>query len=113
MAPVLAQGAMAPSRRLRVLSGTTSSASNFSSVPRPSQVGQAPKGLLKEKSRGSISSMVKPETGQAKRSEKMIRSWVSFLLLLALSLRSLRLGKRLVGKLGNGQAVSQLQRGFE
>ena len=29
--------------------------------------------------------MVKPETGQANRSEKMIRSWVSFFDLLALS----------------------------
>src|SRR5687768_11866978 len=38
----------------------------------PPQVGQAPKGLLKEKSLGSISGMVKPETGQAKRCEKVI-----------------------------------------
>jgi hypothetical protein len=38
-------------------------------VPSPSQVGQAPKGLLNENSRGSISSMVKPETGQANFSE--------------------------------------------
>ena len=46
-------------------------------MPSPSQAGQAPKGLLKENSRGSISSMVKPETGQANFSEKMMRSWVS------------------------------------
>jgi hypothetical protein len=43
----------------------TSSGSIFSSKPRPSQVGQAPNGLLNENSRGSISGMVKPETGQA------------------------------------------------
>jgi hypothetical protein len=46
-------------------------------VPRPSQDGQAPKGLLKENRRGSISSMVKPETGQAKRAEKVWRSPLS------------------------------------
>jgi hypothetical protein len=40
----------------------------------PPQVGQAPKGLLKEKSLGSISGMVKPETGQAKRCEKVRRA---------------------------------------
>ena len=37
----------------------------------PSQWGHAPKGLLKEKSRGSISSMVKPETGHANLEEKV------------------------------------------
>ena len=46
-------------------------------MPRPSQLGQAPKGLLKEKSRGSISSMVKPETGQANLAEKVVRSPLS------------------------------------
>ena len=34
---------------------------------------QAPEGELNENSRGSISGMVKPETGQANFSEKMIR----------------------------------------
>jgi hypothetical protein len=52
-------------------------------VPRPSQVGQAPCGLLNENSRGSISEMVKPETGQANFSENSMRSWVSFNDLLA------------------------------
>src|SRR5262245_59347866 len=61
-------------------SGTTSSASKRISFPRPSHLGQAPAGALKEKRRGSTSSMVKPETGQAKRAEKVMRSWVSFLL---------------------------------
>ena len=63
--------------------GTTSSGSNCNSVPRPSHVGQAPAGALNENSRGSISSMVKPETGQAKRAEKVTRSCVSFFDLLA------------------------------
>ena len=43
-------------------------------TPSPSQAGQAPCGELKEKSRGSISSMVKPETGQANLAEKISRS---------------------------------------
>ena len=34
-------------------------------------MGQAPKGLLNENRRGSISEMVKPETGQANFSEKI------------------------------------------
>jgi hypothetical protein len=42
-------------------------------VPSPSQTGQAPNGLLNENSRGSISGMVKPETGQANFSEKISR----------------------------------------
>jgi hypothetical protein len=37
----------------------------------------APIGLLKEKILGSSSSIVKPETGQAKFSEKIISSFVS------------------------------------
>ncbi|MNE25368.1 hypothetical protein D3C80_1186970 [compost metagenome] len=51
----------------------TRSASKASLTPSPSQVGQAPKGLLNENSRGSISLMVKPETGQANFSEKTMR----------------------------------------
>src|SRR3546814_17367553 len=43
-------------------------------MPRPSQAGQAPKGLLNENRRGSIPSMVKPETGQANLAEKVVRS---------------------------------------
>src|SRR3954453_17340728 len=39
----------------------------------PPQAGQAPNGLLNENSRGSISGMVKPDTGQAKRCEKVRR----------------------------------------
>src|SRR5260370_14975758 len=42
----------------------------------PPQAGQAPNGLLKENSRGSISEIVKPETGQANFSENVMR-WAS------------------------------------
>ena len=45
--------------------GDDQSSSNTSFSPRPSQAGQAPWGALKLNSRGSISAMVKPETGQA------------------------------------------------
>ena len=41
----------------------------FGPGPSPSQAGQAPRGELKENSRGSISAMVKPLTGQANFSE--------------------------------------------
>ncbi len=44
------------------------------SRPRPPHSGQAPNGLLNENSRGSISGMVKPDTGQANFSEKISRS---------------------------------------
>ena len=44
------------------------------STPSPPHFGQAPNGLLNENSRGSISGMVKPDTGQANFSEKMSRS---------------------------------------
>ncbi len=79
----------------------------ISSVPRPSQAGQAPAGALNENSRGSISSMVKPETGQAKRAENVMRSCVSFLLLLAPSVSSF--GSGLSAKLGDGDAVGRGQ----
>ncbi len=71
---------MAPFSRLSVESGTTRSGSKRSSDPRPSHTGHAPAGALNEKRRGSISSIVKPETGHAKRCENMMRSCVSFLL---------------------------------
>jgi hypothetical protein len=44
------------------------------STPSPPQAGQAPNGLLNENSRGSISDMVKPDTGQANFSENRMRS---------------------------------------
>ena len=54
------------------------------STPSPPHFGQAPNGLLNENSRGSISGMVKPDTGQANFSEKTSRSAVSLRCLLAL-----------------------------
>ncbi len=56
---VAAQGATAPWARERSSSGTISSGSTSSSVPIPVHFGQAPNGLLKEKDRGSISSIVR------------------------------------------------------
>ena len=44
------------------------------STPSPPHFGQAPNGLLNENSRGSISGMVKPDTGQANFSENTRRS---------------------------------------
>ena len=55
------------------------------STPSPPHSGQAPNGLLNENSRGSISGMVKPDTGQANFSEKISRSAVSLRCLLALA----------------------------
>ena len=63
----------------------TRSASMCCSTPRPPHFGQAPNGLLNENSRGSISGMVKPDTGQANFSEKTSRSAVSLRCLLALA----------------------------
>src|SRR5580693_5012525 len=76
---------MAPLRRVRSLSGMTRSASICCSTPSPPHFGQAPNGLLNENSRGSISEMVKPETGQANFSEKTRRSVVSLRCRLALA----------------------------
>ena len=61
--------AMAPSFRLLVLSGIIRSGSNSCRKPRPVHTGHAPKGLLKENERGSISSMEIPQSGQEKLSE--------------------------------------------
>ena len=49
----------------------------YSLRPRPSQAGQAPCGLLNENRRGSISSIVKPETGQANLADSSSCSPVS------------------------------------
>ncbi len=69
----MAHGAKAPCAKVRLWSGTINRSSKKSSIPKPSQIGQAPKGALKEKSRGSISDIVNPETGQANFSEKVMR----------------------------------------
>ena len=68
---------MAPSFRALLSSGTTSAGSKKVSVPSPSQAGHAPCGEVKENSRGSISSMVKPLTGQANFWLKTVRAPLS------------------------------------
>ncbi len=67
-------------------------------------------GLLNENSRGSISGMVKPETGQANFSENSTRSCVSLSDLLAEPPRRVFRRQRLVGELGDRDAVGELQR---
>ena len=57
---------MAPSRILNDLSGIIRSMSNSILYPSPRQSGQAPKGLLKEKLLGSISSILTSQSGQEK-----------------------------------------------
>src|SRR5271156_550205 len=76
---------IAPLRSVRSLSEMTRSASMCCSTPRPPHFGQAPNGLLNENSRGSISGMVKPDTGQANFSENTSRSAVSLRWRLALA----------------------------
>ena len=56
---------MAPSKMDRLSSGMISAGSVFSCIPRPVQVGQAPKGLLKENIRGVNSSIEMPQSSQA------------------------------------------------
>ena len=58
--------AMAPWLMLSRLFGMMRSISNSILYPSPKHSGQAPKGLLKEKLLGSISSMLIPQSGQAK-----------------------------------------------
>ena len=60
-----AHGSIAPSARLFLLSGTTKFASTFRLTPIPSHSSHAPYGLLNENNLGSISSIVKPLSGQA------------------------------------------------
>ena len=56
---------MAPSRMDLLPSGMMRAGSAFNCRPRPVQVGQAPKGLLKENRRGVSSSMEIPQSSQA------------------------------------------------
>ena len=65
---------MAPARSVSFGLGMMRSGSKNSTTPIPPHRLHHPAGLLNENSRGSISSMVKPETGQAKRAEKVTRS---------------------------------------
>ena len=57
------------------LSETTRFGSTFKLWPIPSHSSQAPNGLLKEKSLGSISSIVKPLSGQENFDEKVMLSF--------------------------------------
>ena len=70
---VRAQGAIAPLFIVNSLFGITKLGSTERSVPMPSHSGQAPYGLLNEKSLGSISSIVKPEKGHANYEENISR----------------------------------------
>ena len=74
------------------------------STPRPPQSGQAPNGLLNENSRGSTSEMVKPDTGQANFSEKIMRS--AFSLRPALALARV---DGAVGELDHRHALGELE----
>ena len=56
---------MAPSAKLLRSSGTTKFGSTFNFIPIPSHSSHAPYGLLNENNLGSISSIVKPLSGQA------------------------------------------------
>ena len=57
---------IAPSLMLSLLSGIIRSSSNSILYPSPKHSGHAPNGLLKEKLRGSISSILIPQSGQEK-----------------------------------------------
>ncbi len=59
------EAVMPPSRMERLGFGMISSGSMSICVPSPVQVGQAPAGLLKEKSLGASSSMEMPQSSQA------------------------------------------------
>ena len=65
---------IAPSLILSDGLGMIKSSANSILYPRPKQTGHAPKGLLKEKLLGSISSMLIPQSGQAKLWLKFIAS---------------------------------------
>ena len=68
---------MAPSLKVIFWSGTTRSKSNATALPNPSHLSHAPAGLLNENILGSISSMVKPLSGQEKLDEKTSFSLLS------------------------------------
>jgi len=69
---LLIQPCMAPPFIDLSLAGISKSGSISCLTPRPVQVGQAPKGLLKEKSRGASSGRLMLQSGQAKFSLKTI-----------------------------------------
>ena len=59
---------IAPSRSERSGSGTMRSGANSMCMPKPSQAGQAPCGLLNENRRGVNSGQLVPQSGHARRS---------------------------------------------
>ena len=61
------QSSRAPSRSVRVGSRTSAERSTPVRVPRPSQLGHQPIGLLKENCRGSSGLKPRPQSGQASR----------------------------------------------
>src|SRR3989338_1459489 len=67
-----AQGKIAPSATERRGLGITSLGSTSSFCPKPWHEAHAPKGLLKEKSRGSISGKEMPHSSHAKCSEYIV-----------------------------------------
>ena len=69
---------------------------------------------MKENSRGSISGIVKPETGQANFSENRIRSGPLLSWIFAVFFLSFRRGRRWhIGVFDDRQALGDLQRGLE
>ena len=66
------QGRMAPSAKVKRWLGITKSGSTVSLLPKPLHSGQAPCGLLKEKSRGSSSESWTWPSGQANFWERII-----------------------------------------
>src|ERR1051325_9606929 len=70
----LVQGSSPPAAIERRGSGTISDSSYSSTAPNPLQMGQAPRGLLKEKSAGMRTGAAQPHDEQAGGSEKRRRS---------------------------------------
>ena len=76
----MAQGSIAPSWRLFFGSGTTKFGSTFKLCPIPSHSSHAPYGELNENNLGSISSIVKPLSGQENFDEKVtVSRFLNFL----------------------------------
>ena len=77
---VLLQGLIAPSAKVKRGFGITKSGSTVSLVPKPLHSGQAPCGLLKEKSRGSNSERLMCPSGQANFWERIASDSCLFVL---------------------------------
>ena len=82
----LAHGSTAPSCKLFFWSLITKFGSTFRLWPIPSHSSQAPKGELKEKSLGSISSIVKPLSGHENFEENVtVSNFLNFLGIVSFS----------------------------